>query len=62
MDEIKKMLIDWLCEEYTIEEATEQVHSAKIKVTGNSGYIIYDNGTKDYFEIVTVKKIKARQI
>lgn len=45
-EQIKKALIEWLCSDYSIEDATNQIDKATVKIT-----IKYDNGVKDIIEI-----------
>jgi hypothetical protein len=49
--EIKNILINWLAEEYTDQEAERQIKNAKITRIKNKVKIIYNNGVIDIVEI-----------
>lgn len=49
--EIKNILISWLSEEYTTEQAERQIKNAKITRIKNRVKIIYNNGVIDIVEI-----------
>lgn len=58
MKELKNLIINQLCEEYSVLEATNQVENAEIIIKGNIIKVIYDNGVMDVFELVTVEYLK----
>ena len=58
MKELKKMIIDNLCSEYPIGEATEQVNNAEIIIKGETVKVIYDNGKSDLFKLVVSEKLE----
>ena len=58
MKELKKMIIDNLCSEYSIEEATEQVNNAEIIIKGETVRVIYDNGKSDLFKLVVSERLE----
>jgi hypothetical protein len=58
MKELKKMIIDNLCSDYSIEDATEQVNSAEIIIKGDTVRVIYDNGKSDLFKVVTTERLE----
>jgi hypothetical protein len=58
MKELKKMIIDNLCSDYSIEDATEQVNSAEIIIKGDTVRVIYDNGKSDLFKLVTTERLE----
>ena len=49
--EIKNILISWLSEEYTTEQAERQIKNAKITRRKNKIKIVYSNGVIDIVEI-----------
>jgi hypothetical protein len=52
-DKEYQLIIDWLCNEYSLEEAEEQVNEAFIiKEDDNTITIRYDNGVEDKVMIV----------
>jgi hypothetical protein len=52
-DKEYQQIIDWLCNEYSLEEAEEQVNGAFIiEEDDNTITIRYDNGVKDKIKIV----------
>lgn len=57
-DEFKILIIESLCSEYTLEEATEQVNKAQIIPEINGVKIIYSNGVVDQYEFTTLKKLQ----
>lgn len=61
MDELKKMLVGFLCNEYTIEDATEQIENAEIVIKNNTIRVNYDNGKSDLLKLVITKKLVAVQ-
>jgi hypothetical protein len=58
MKELKKMIIDNLCSDYSIEDATEQVNSAEIIIKGDTVRVIYENGKSDLFKLVTTERLE----
>ena len=58
IEEIKRLIIEALCDEYTIEEAIEQVNSSKITIEGDLVTVIYDNNQRDIFRIIVTTKLK----
>lgn len=58
MKELKKMIIDNLCTEYPIEDATEQVNNAEIHIKGDHVRVIYSNGKSDLFKLITVERLE----
>lgn len=58
MKELKKMIIDNLCSEYPIEEATEQVNNAEIIIKGETVRVIYDNDKSDLFKLVVSERLE----
>ena len=58
MKELKKMIIDILCSEYPIEDATEQVNNAEIIIKGETVRVIYDNGKSDLFKLITTEHLE----
>ena len=56
-DYLKKMIIENLCVEYPVEEATEQVNNAEIITKGNNVLITYDNGKSDSLKLITIEKL-----
>jgi hypothetical protein len=58
MKELKKMIIDILCLEYPIEEATAQVNNAEIIIKGETVRVIYDNGKSDLFKLVVSERLE----
>ena len=56
MENIKKILIEWLSsDEYSVDEATEQINHAKIQEENDLIIIQYCNGVKDIVKIVNNK-------
>ena len=47
----RSALIEWLCSEYTLEEAKRQISEAKIWEKAGVITIQYSNGVKDVVEI-----------
>ena len=71
MEKLKKLIIDALCDEYPIEEATEQVNNAEIIIEilpcleiwtniikGETVRVIYDNGKSDLFKLVALDRLE----
>ena len=58
MKELKKMIIDNLCSEYPIEEATVQVNNAEIIIKGETVRVIYNNGKSDLFKLVVSERLE----
>ena len=56
MKELKKMLIEWLCKEYSLEEATRDINEAEIRIKGNEIKIMYKGGAEDILNLVTETK------
>ena len=52
MNELIELLIETLCDEYSVADATEQIANAEIRVKGKRIMVIYDNGKKDYYDVV----------
>lgn len=52
------MIIDNLCSEYPIEEATEQVNNAEIIIKGETVRVIYDNSKSDLFKLVVSERLE----
>ena len=56
-DSLKKLdmrstLIKWLSDEYSLEEATEQIDKASISITGNEVTVLYNNGVYDILKFI----------
>lgn len=51
-NKIKKLLIEWLLDEYILKEATKDINEAKIIQNKEKIIIEYNNGVKD---IVVIK-------
>jgi hypothetical protein len=58
MKELKQMIIDVLCKEYSLEQATEQVNYAEIIIKNNIVKVIYDNGKSDRFKLVVKESLE----
>lgn len=56
--EIKRLVIENLTQEYSIEAAKEQVDKAKITVVGNVIAVQYENNVVDNFIIKEIKTLK----
>lgn len=52
MNELIELLIETLCDEYSVDDATEQIANAEIRVKGKRIMVIYDNGKEDYYDVV----------
>ena len=57
INELKRMIIDNLCSDYSIEDATEQVNNSEILVEGELVRVIYDNGVSNLFKLESIKKL-----
>ncbi|MBP6512320.1 MAG: hypothetical protein KA347_06605 [Bacteroidia bacterium] len=57
MKELKKLIIDCLCTEYPIEEATRQVNDSTITIKGELVRVQYENGKIDDFKIITTETL-----
>ena len=57
MKTTNEILIEWLCEEYSLDEASQQINEARIQTDGNFYIIKYSNGVTDVVEI-TNNKVK----
>jgi hypothetical protein len=58
LKELKEMIIDNLCSDYTIGDATEQVENAEIIVKDDMVRVIYDNGKSDLFKLVVHERLE----
>lgn len=54
----RSALVQWLSDEYPIEEAEEQIDNAKITENDGEITIEYDNGVKDIVEFIGDKVVK----
>ena len=52
------MIINNICSEYPIVEATESVNNAEIIIKGKTVRVIYANGKSDLFELVESESLK----
>jgi len=55
MKTANEILIKWLCEEYSLDEASQQINEARIQNDGNLYTIKYSNGVTDIVEIIDNK-------
>ncbi|HII95190.1 MAG TPA: hypothetical protein HA367_05610 [Candidatus Methanofastidiosum sp.] len=58
MKELKKMIIDNLCSDYSIEDATDQVNRAEIIIKGETVRVNYHTGTSDLFKVVVTEHLE----
>lgn len=58
MKELKKMIIDILCDEYTFDDATEHVNRAEINIKGEYITVKYYNGAVDTFKVVIIERLE----
>lgn len=58
MEELKELIIEKLCDEYSIEEAIEQVNLARITVNKDFVKVVYDNGVVDLFKLIPTFRLE----
>lgn len=57
MKELKKLIIDCLCTEYSLEEATVQVENSTITIKGDLVRVQYDNGVINDFRVIKTESL-----
>lgn len=58
MKELKQLIIDQLCTEYSLKEAVDSLENAEIRIKGTTVTVIYDNGKSDKYELILIEKLK----
>lgn len=62
MEQLKKMLIDYLCAEYSLDESTQQIEEAEIRIKGKNIEIIYKNGISEKLVYAAVTKYELVRV